>query len=92
MEINKRKVDETNFPWFLQGSGEMEELIRNYDWANTPLGPPQYWHPFLKSTLSTMLHCPFPMFLWWGEELIQFYNDAYRPSLGKEGKHPTALG
>lgn len=32
------------------------------------------------------------MFLWWGPELIQFYNDAYRPSLGNDGKHPTALG
>ena len=32
------------------------------------------------------------MFLWYGEEMIQFYNDAYRPSLGNNGKHPTALG
>jgi hypothetical protein len=32
------------------------------------------------------------MFLWWGPDLIQFYNDAYRPSLGSTGKHPNALG
>lgn len=32
------------------------------------------------------------MFLFWGEQLICFYNDAYRPSLGNEGKHPGALG
>jgi PAS domain S-box-containing protein len=32
------------------------------------------------------------MFLWWGEDMIQFYNDAYRPSLGNNGKHPSALG
>ncbi len=32
------------------------------------------------------------MFLWWGSELVQFYNDAYRPSLGENGKHPNALG
>jgi PAS domain S-box-containing protein len=32
------------------------------------------------------------MFIWWGDELIQFYNDAYRPSLGNTGKHPLALG
>jgi len=32
------------------------------------------------------------MFLWWGDDLIQFYNDAYRPSLGNEGKHPLAVG
>ena len=32
------------------------------------------------------------MFLWWGPELIQLYNDAYRPSFGAEGRHPRALG
>ena len=32
------------------------------------------------------------MLLWWGPEMIQFYNDAYRPSLGNNGKHPHALG
>jgi signal transduction histidine kinase len=31
------------------------------------------------------------MFLWWGEDLIQFYNDGYRPSI-REDKHPSALG
>ena len=31
------------------------------------------------------------MFLWWGPELIQFYNDGYRPSI-REDKHPKALG
>ncbi len=32
------------------------------------------------------------MFLFWAPELVCFYNDAYRPSLGKEGKHPNILG
>ena len=32
------------------------------------------------------------MFLWWGPELVQLYNDAYRPSLGGDGRHPRALG
>jgi signal transduction histidine kinase len=31
------------------------------------------------------------MCLWWGPELIQFYNDAYLPSVGR-GKHPVAMG
>jgi hypothetical protein len=31
------------------------------------------------------------MSLWWGPELIQFYNDAYLPSIGR-GKHPGAMG
>jgi PAS domain S-box-containing protein len=32
------------------------------------------------------------MFLFWGPELLCFYNDAFRPSLGNEGKHPHSLG
>lgn len=39
-----------------------------------------------------MLSSKFPMFIWWGKDLIQFYNDAYRPSLGINGKHPSAVG
>jgi PAS domain-containing protein len=31
------------------------------------------------------------MFVWWGPELIQFYNDAYRDTMGPE-RHPSALG
>jgi diguanylate cyclase (GGDEF)-like protein/PAS domain S-box-containing protein len=31
------------------------------------------------------------MFLWWGADLIQFYNDSYRPSIAAD-KHPGALG
>jgi two-component sensor histidine kinase len=32
-----------------------------------------------------------PMFIWWGPELIQFYNDAYSKTMGPE-RHPLALG
>lgn len=32
------------------------------------------------------------MFLFWGEHHICFYNNAYRPSLGNVGKHPSAVG
>lgn len=77
---------------FLQGGGEMGELTRNYPWESTEVGSPETWPQSLRTTLSILLNARFPMFLWWGSELIQFYNDAYRPSLGENGKHPTALG
>ena len=80
-----------DFQIFPKGT-EMEELIKKFDWNSTPLGNKASWKPSLKLTLSMMLNSKFPMFLWWGDELIQFYNDAYRPSLGETGKHPTALG
>ena len=77
---------------FLQGGGEMGERTRNFNWANTSVGSPDTWPQSLKTTVGILLTAKFPMFLWWGEDLIQFYNDAYRPSLGNNGKHPSALG
>jgi signal transduction histidine kinase len=69
----------------------MGERIRSYDWSRTPLGPVRQWPLSLRITLSNLLHSAFPMFLFWGDELLCFYNDAFRPSLGENGKHP-ALG
>ncbi len=77
---------------FLEGDGEMAGLIRSKDWSKTAIGDPEKWPQSLRTTLSIVLNSKFPMFLWWGAEMIQFYNDAYRPSLGNEGKHPKALG
>ncbi len=76
----------------LDGGGEMGNLIRNKNWAETPLGAISDWPHNLRIALSIMLNTRFPMFLFWGPELICLYNDAYRPSLGKNGKHPDILG
>nr|WP_232074054.1 PAS domain-containing protein [Spirosoma aureum] len=83
----KTAAPDHNYP-FWQGGGEMGELTRNHDWSKTALGTPDQWPQSLKTTLGIILHSAFPMLLFWGEELICFYNDAFRPSLGKEGKHP----
>jgi len=77
---------------FLSGGGEMGRLTREKDWSKTAVGDPEHWPQSLRTTLSIILNSKFPMFLFWGPELICFYNDAYRPSLGNEGKHPTILG
>lgn len=70
----------------------MGALTRAKDWSATTLGAPGQWPQSLRTTLSILLNSKFPMFLWWGPELICFYNDAYRPSLGQHGKHPSILG
>ncbi len=77
---------------FLSGGGEMGKLTREKDWSTTSIGVPENWPQSLRTTLSIILNARFPMFLWWGPELICFYNDSYRPSLGQQGKHPSILG
>lgn len=76
-------------PPFLRNAGEMGKLIFTYDWAANPLGPLNNWPRSLRTTLGIILHSAFPMFLFWGKDRICFYNDAYRPSLGENGKHPA---
>jgi signal transduction histidine kinase len=75
----------------LFGIGEMADLTRTFDWGQTSVGPIDRWPELLINAVNTLLNSRHPMFLWWGEDLVQFYNDAYRPSLGG-GKHPIALG
>lgn len=70
----------------------MGALTRDFDWSHTSIGAPEHWPASLRNTVSTLIRSKFPMFLWWGKDMVQFYNDAYRPSLGNEGKHPAALG
>jgi len=69
----------------------MGALMRLYDWEASPLGPPETWPQTLRTALRLLLNTNHPMFIWWGPDLIQFYNDAYRQTLGPE-RHPSALG
>ncbi|MEO7801621.1 MAG: PAS domain-containing protein [Ginsengibacter sp.] len=76
---------------FLTGGGEMGELIRSFDWSKTSVGSPDTWPQTLRIAVRIMLDCPFGMYIAWGKEYIQLYNDGYRPILGAT-KHPHALG
>jgi PAS domain S-box-containing protein len=75
---------------FLAGGGETGALMRGHNWTSTPLGLPETWPQSLRTAIGIMLSSRYAMFVWWGRELINLYNDAYRPFLGK--KHPNALG
>jgi PAS domain S-box-containing protein len=76
---------------FLSGGGEMGALIRNYDWAGHPLGPPDRWPRSLKTAVSLILSSQHPMWIGWGREMSFLYDDAYLHVLGL-AKHPWALG
>jgi signal transduction histidine kinase len=89
--VNMANVNDNHEHQFLSGGGVCGELARSVDWAKTPLGPPESWPACLKTMVGVILHSRHPMFLWWGKDLIQIYNDAYIPSFGV-GKHPAAMG
>src|SRR3954453_6802663 len=72
------------------GGGELGERMRAIDWSRTPLGPVASWPQSLKTCVRIILTSRQPMFVRWGDELTNLYNDAYKSILG--GKHPLALG
>ncbi len=69
----------------------MGARIRAYDWNGSVLGPPEDWPQSLRVIVRLILNSRQPMMIWWGPELIQFYNDAYIP-LMETVRHPGALG
>lgn len=75
---------------WLTGSSEMSKAIRAKDWSTTPLGPIESWPPSLTGALSNCLSALFPMVIYWGPNLVFFYNDSFIPVTGD--KHPQCLG
>ena len=72
------------------GKSQMAGLVRAHDWSSTPLGPIEGWSESLLGSANLMLACAFPSLVFWGEELVQLYNDAFIPLLAE--RHPAGLG
>lgn len=70
--------------------GELGALLRSHDWSRTPLGPYESWSRPLKSFVAMILEMPAPAIIFWGQELIQVYNDGYAVIMGP--RHPRYLG
>ena len=49
----------------------MGKLIREKDWSETPLGPPDQWPQSLRTMVSVMLDNPFGMYIAWGDDFTQ---------------------
>ena len=74
------------------GSSIMAARCRAFDWSATPLGPIDQWPLSLRTLVAQILESRHPMFLWWGAELVQIFNDGYLPSFGSTGRDLAALG
>jgi len=70
--------------------GECGAIMRALPWSGTSLGAVSQWPQSLRTCIRIILTSRQPMFVWWGPELINLYNDAYRLIVG--GKHPQSLG
>lgn len=86
-EPKKPDVD----PAFLRGGeGSLGALIAKYDWSTTSIGPLRAWPRYVRNATGTLLRSAVPMALFWGEDGVTIYNDAYSLLLGRQ--HPGALG
>lgn len=70
-------------PFFLRGDGTAKMWIRLKDWSKTSLGDYCFWPDALKNSLGIILNSQQPMLIWWGSELIQFFNDAFLLNFGQ---------
>ncbi|KAK9679146.1 hypothetical protein K7432_016385, partial [Basidiobolus ranarum] len=74
----------------LSGGGFAGEMLRNYDWNNTPLGPIVKWPQSFLTAASLCMASTLPMAVWWGPKFTIIYNDSYRGVAGQ--KHPAMFG
>ena len=69
----------------------MRALIAAHDWSATPLGARSAWPASLSAIVTLMLDAIEPVVLWWGDDSLQIYNDAYAPRVAQAGG-ASALG
>ena len=65
-------------------------FARSIDWAATSLGPIELWNADLRQMCNLVMASPHPAAMYWGEDLIAIYNEAYIMLAGQ--KHPTLMG
>jgi PAS domain S-box-containing protein len=72
------------------GGGEAGELVRQFDWSKTSLGPISAWPQNLRIKVNSIVNSPIPQVLMWGDDHVMIYNDGYIEIAGNY--HPRALG
>ena len=66
------------------------QFTRSIDWASTGLGPIEEWPSALRGMCNLIMASPHPAALYWGDELISIYNEAFILLAGQ--KHPKLMG
>ena len=66
------------------------QFARSIDWGSTALGPIEGWSSDLRSMCNLIMASPHPAAMYWGEDLVAIYNEAYILLAGE--KHPKLMG
>ncbi|KAH7093593.1 putative histidine kinase HHK11p [Paraphoma chrysanthemicola] len=64
--------------------------LRGVDWANTTLGAMATWSLELRIAVNMCLNDINPCVLFWGDDVVMIYNEAYTQLIGI--MHPEAMG
>lgn len=75
---------------YLDDADDVGRLLLRHDWDDYALGPIAHWPPRLHEVLKLCLNSNFPYIVYWGPQLLTFWNSA--GSLFFGGQHPHALG
>ncbi|KAM0346347.1 hypothetical protein ACHAPU_005778 [Fusarium lateritium] len=67
------------------------QLLREIDWASTPLGLMESWSPELRQVANLVINNPHPANIFWGNDMTMLYNEPYAIHFAGN-KHPTMLG
>ncbi len=65
-------------------------MIQHGLWDDSILGPPSEWPACLTSAVDIMLPSHAQIVMFWGDQYVALYNDAYAPTIGL--RHPRAFG
>jgi PAS domain S-box-containing protein len=66
------------------------QFARSIDWGSTSLGPIDTWGPDLRQMCNLIMASPHPAAMYWGDDLVAIYNEAYIMLAGL--KHPALMG
>lgn len=66
------------------------QFARSIDWASTSLGPINTWSADLRQMCNLIMASPHPAAMYWGDDLVAIYNEAYVLLAGQ--KHPRLMG
>ncbi|MFZ6680121.1 PAS domain S-box protein [Undibacterium sp. Tian12W] len=75
---------------FLNDTGDIGELVSQFDWAATALGDIDTWSAGVKAVVAMMLRSPMPMVMLMGVEGVMIYNEGYAKFASP--RHPYLLG